>query len=128
MLCCNNILLVEDDVDDQILFIEALKQLNNNVKYTIAYDGKDALDKLKVLKHLPDLIFLDINMPRMNGFEFLTYLNTDSLFSPIPVIVLSTSNNIAEKVFQQGAFGYIVKPTSTRKLQSEIEHVFELVK
>lgn len=127
MILYNNILLVEDDPDDQMLFIEVIKKINNRVKYTVAYDGQDALNKLKILKHLPDIIFLDINMPHMNGFEFLTRLKIEMSLNQIPVIVLSTSNNIAEKVYQLGAAGFLTKPTSISKLQLEIENVLKLI-
>ena len=124
----NNIFLIEDNVDDTIVFINAIKRINNYIKYTVAYNAKDAINKLKIIKHLPDLIFVDINMPEMNGAGFLQYLKLEKLFIQIPVIILSTSTNIAEKVFNSGADGYLIKPVSVDKLKTKIEQVLKRVK
>lgn len=128
MPACHNILLIEDNINDKILFIEALKKINVFIKYTVAFNANDAINKLRIIKHLPDLIFLDINMPDMNDAGFLNYIKVEKLFIQIPVIILSTSTNIAEKVFKSGADGYLIKPVSVNKLQAKIEQVLKLVK
>lgn len=120
-------MLVEDDFDDQLFFIEAIKEIANNVKYNIAHDGVDAIMKLKVFKHLPDLIFLDINMPRMNGLEFLKHIKTEELFNQIPVIVLSTTIDLKEQVQRLGANACIKKPFLLHELQSEIKQALHLL-
>lgn len=128
MALCRNIFLVEDNADDKMRFIEAIKELNTYIKYAIAYNDKDALNKLRIAKHLPDLIFLDINPVSVNGFEFLKHVKTDKLFSQIPVIVLSTSDKVAEKAYNAEADGFILKPVSVSRLQSEIKNVSLLTK
>lgn len=106
----HSILLVDDDPDDQYIFNNALKVVDRSILLSIAKDGVYAFEKLQVIK--PDLIFLDINMPRMNGFEFLTKIRTLSPFNQIPVIVYSTSSNITDKIKVKtlGAKDCIEKP------------------
>eukprot|EP01035_Chromulina_nebulosa_P054372 gene54372-74484_t len=77
MMQSKSILLVEDDKDDQEFFIEAIKDIENVTLYFVANNGKEALDKLRNSKVLPDLIFTDINMPVMNGIECLTAIIED---------------------------------------------------
>jgi CheY-like chemotaxis protein len=86
---------VDDDPDDQYIFNNALKAVDKSIFLTIAKDGVFAFEKLKVIT--PDLIFLDMNMPRMNGMEFLAKISTLSPFNRIPVVVYSTSTNMVEK-------------------------------
>ena len=106
----HSILLVDDDPDDQFIFNSALKVVDRSILLSIAKDGVYAFEKLQLVK--PDLIFLDINMPRMNGFEFLTKLRTLSHYNQIPVVVYSTSSNIADKIKVKtlGAKDCIEKP------------------
>ena len=127
MLLHNNIFLVEDDIDDQLFFIQAIKEIVNNIKYTIAHDGRDALVKLKIIRHLPDLIFLDINMPVMNGLEFLKHLKAETPYDQIPVIVFSATADIKEQVHRLGANGCITKPASINELKSEIKNALDLI-
>jgi CheY-like chemotaxis protein len=123
-----NIFLLEDEEDDKLLFIETIKGIDSYFKYTVAYDDKDALNKLRILKHLPDLIFININKPGMKGFEFLKLIKAENFFNQIPVIVLSASNGIAEKAYKFGANGFVTKPVSVSKLRAAIEHVLKFIK
>lgn len=86
------IMLVEDDPDDRDLFMAALSQIDSHIQIFYACDGVDALEKLsgEVCKGV-QLILLDINMPRMDGWEVLEQLKRDIHFREIPVIILSTS-------------------------------------
>jgi CheY-like chemotaxis protein len=104
------ILLVDDDLDDQYIFNNALKVVDKSIVLSIAKDGVFAFEKLKVFK--PDLIFLDMNMPRMNGVEFLTKIKTISPYNQIPVVVYSTHATSIErgKVTALGAKACIEKP------------------
>ncbi|HEX8517040.1 MAG TPA: response regulator [Bacteroidia bacterium] len=106
----NTILLVDDDPDDQYIFNNALKEVDKSIFLSIAKDGVNAFEKLKIIT--PDLIFLDMNMPRMNGMEFLAKFNALSPFNRIPVVVYSTSTNIQDKskVRALGARDCIEKP------------------
>ena len=76
---------------------------------------------------MPDLIFLDINMPVMNGLEFLKHLKAETPFDQIPVIVLSANTGIKEQVYRLGANGCITKPASFNELKSEIKHALNLI-
>ena len=112
-----NILMVEDNEGDVILTQEIIEDLNLDIKLHIAKDGQDGLDFLN--KEVgyedspnPDLILLDLNMPRINGKEFLRIVKNDKTLEHIPVTVLSTSD--ADKdinaSYQLKANCYLVKP------------------
>jgi CheY-like chemotaxis protein len=107
------ILLVEDDVVDMMSVKRALRDLQvTNPLYHVG-DGVEALEWLKDRKNpKPGIILLDLNMPRMNGHEFLGLLKKDEDLRRIPVIVLTTSRGELDKVqsFNLGVAGYMVKP------------------
>src|ERR1700742_4342006 len=87
-------LLIDDDTDDRELFSEALATVDPVIVCDQATDGAEALDRL-IKREIsePDIIFLDINMPVMNGWQFLTKLKSVEKYRHIPVIVYSTSSN-----------------------------------
>jgi CheY-like chemotaxis protein len=122
----HSILLVDDDPDDQYIFNNALKVVDKSILLSIAKDGVYAFEKLQVMK--PDLIFLDINMPRMNGIEFLTKLRTLDLFNQIPVVVYSTTSNIADKIKVKtlGAKDCVEKPILFEDTVDAIRRVINL--
>jgi CheY-like chemotaxis protein len=112
-----HILLVEDNEGDILLTTEAL--LTTRIPYDLAVvkDGKEAIDFLtrrgRYLEiHTPDLILLDINLPKMNGHEVLDIIRQDENLKHLPVIVLSTSssNKDISMSYQQNADGFITKP------------------
>ncbi len=110
----NSILLVDDDPDDQLLFQEAMAETDKAVLCTLAVDGVDALEKLNSgLISKPDLVLMDMNMPRMNGIDCLKELKKDSRYSDIPVIMYSTSciGEYQRQCFENGAIGYMEKPS-----------------
>ena len=119
------ILLVDDDIDDQHFFCEALGTLHPSVKCEIANDGVEAM---QMLEHPPlyDLIFLDLNMPRMGGFECLKRLKSDDHFKEIPVVVISTSNrkHDIEKSLELGAATYVNKPPTYDELFEKLKVIF----
>ncbi len=93
----NKIFLIDDDEYDQLLFKEAIESINPLLKCDTATNGKMPLDKLKVSTSLPDLIFLDLNMPIMNGIDFFVQREKEEQLNKIPVVIFSTSNIISEK-------------------------------
>jgi len=106
-------LLVEDDDADAIITKRALSDLKVTNKIVHMTDGEDALAYLKDMANpRPCAILLDINMPRMNGLDFLAAIKADESLKRIPVMMLTTSD--AEKdvgrSFDLGAAGYIIKP------------------
>lgn len=113
-----NCLLIDDDPDDQEIFCMALEEIGKRIKCMFANDGVDALNKLKENNVLPDFIFIDMNMPRMNGNECLAKIKEESHLKAIPVYMYSTSAEpeaVAETQ-RLGAAGFIVKPTSVSEL------------
>ncbi len=116
-----NILLVEDDALDVMNVQRAFKKNNVLNPLFVAGNGLEALDMLRGIDgKAPEvpldrrIILLDLNMPRMNGIEFLRELRGDPLLNLIPVIVLTTSGEDRDKVeaFQLNVAGYIVKPVT----------------
>jgi CheY-like chemotaxis protein len=114
-----NILLVDDDSDDQFFFSDALKEVDRNIRIYTADNGADALNKIKVPPP-PDLIFLDLNMPVMNGFEFIAEIRKVDKLKNIPVVIYTTSSNNhdMEAAFKLGAKQYLIKPTEFSKLKT----------
>jgi len=111
------ILLVEDNEGDILLTKEAFADVNLRHHLSVARDGQEGLDFLqKVGKHAdaptPDLILLDLNMPRMKGTELLKIIKNDEKLQSIPVVVLSTSgaDRDVSECYQLRANGYIKKP------------------
>jgi CheY-like chemotaxis protein len=88
-----HIVLIDDDDDDQFIFLTALKDVAPECECRIKNNGLTAFRDLQVDHDHIDMIFLDLSMPIMNGFEFLTILKTDSRLSSIPITIYSTSNN-----------------------------------
>lgn len=112
------ILLVEDDELDVISVERSLKKLDVEYELHTAYNGIEALEKLRgsetvdALNPLPEVILLDLNMPKMNGIEFLKTLRSDERLKAIKVFVMTTSGEEADrKVTEQlGISGYLIKP------------------
>ena len=112
------VLLVEDDHVDTLTVKRAFKDLKvENMLVTVA-NGEEALEYLRDnSKEIPCVILLDLNMPRMNGIELMKIIKEDNDLKIIPVIVLTTSEDIRDKIaaFGLSAAGYIVKPTDYKK-------------
>jgi CheY-like chemotaxis protein len=114
-----SILLVDDDMDDTVIFEETLKSINTNIHFQSAQDGKAALDFLGKTSEFPDVIFLDLNMPRLDGKECLKILKADNRWRAIPVIMYTTSSHSKdiEETMMSGALGFVTKPTSLDALK-----------
>ena len=122
------ILFVDDDVEEFEIFCEALKTFNTVCKCLHVYDGQEAFDLLNnKLTILPDYIFLDINMPVMNGMECLQKIKAEPKLRDIPVIVYSTTSNPFEMGIYRnlGAAEFIVKPSSFIKLVNILRQFVE---
>ena len=114
-----NILLVEDDYLDIMNVERELKKINIEYPLHVARNGREALSMLRgegvpKISPAPSVILLDINMPKMNGIEFLTELRREPEFSHIPVFIMTTSNEESDRMAAQrlNVAGYIVKPLS----------------
>lgn len=106
--------LVDDDEDDASLFNEALKDIDPSIEFDSANSGKELLDKLRAGKVAPHVIFLDINMPGMNGWETLENLKASNTLKDIPVIMYSTSLSVSDgqKALEKGALAFYEKPSN----------------
>lgn len=119
------ILLADDDRDDRFFFDMALKGLSIPTSLTTVEDGALLMDYLrKNTQNLPNILFLDLNMPKMNGAECLTEIKKDEELKHIPVIIYSTSylEEAADLLYKQGAHYYIRKAEL-----SEIEKILKQV-
>lgn len=114
------ILLADDDMDDTEMFCEALIDIDEKIICHCAYNGSDAMKILTELDEKPQLIFLDLNMPIMNGWDCLKFLKNDIKYQDIPVIMISTSShkNDIDTASSLGAIGYFVKPNSFNELKN----------
>jgi CheY-like chemotaxis protein len=86
-----SIMFIDDSTSDKVLFKHVLKAIDTSLEYITAADGQEALEYLTAASKLPDYIFLDINMPRMNGIEFLGIIKTMERLKSIPIIMYSTA-------------------------------------
>ncbi len=118
------ILLIEDDQVDIMTVKRGFKELGVLNALIATYDGEEALHYLKSPgQGLPCVILLDINMPKMNGHEFLTHLKQHAEFKNIPVIMLTSSKEQqdVDDSFEQGIAGYILKPVDYQQFLTSIQ-------
>lgn len=114
------LLLVEDDEVDVLTVRRALRDIGVENELQVASDGEQALEHLRSIeseRNRPALILLDLNMPRMNGLEFLRAARKEGLIRSIPVIVLTTSRQDQDVVegFDLSVSGYMIKPVEYEK-------------
>ncbi len=115
----NSFLVVDDDADDRELFSEALASVDSQISCEFAENAEDALNRLGGNGGLkPDLIFLDINLPGMSGWQCLTQLKKTQEHRDIPVIMYSTSSHDRDREIASdlGAISFITKPSEYKLL------------
>ncbi len=124
------ILLVDDDKADCLLFQEALAELPVSAHLTIVNDGDFLIEELtKKVNKLPDVLFLDLNMPRKSGFTVLGQIKRNTELQDIPVIIFSTASDAqtVKNVFKDAAHYYISKPASFSQLKNVIYEALTLI-
>ncbi len=121
------ILLVDDDADDQFFFMDALSSLKMDVDCTIANDGVEAIHQLQDVPPPPSMIFLDLNMPKMNGFECLQKIKKMDSCKDIPIVIFSTSSNPKDKERTQklGAKRFFTKTSDYKEFKSQLGSIFD---
>ena len=117
------ILLIEDDMIEVMKLKRSISKLDLNHKIIEANNGEDALKILSNKDNIPDIILLDLNMPKISGIEFLSILKKDDTLKYIPTIILTTSNNHKDLIecYEIGIAGYVLKPLKYEEYVSKIE-------
>lgn len=121
-----HIILADDDEDDRMLFTDAFEELKINTKVNTFNDGVQLMDYLnKSDAVLPNVLFLDLNMPKKNGIECLYEIKSNSKFNDIAIAIYSTSSSEEhiEETFVQGANIYIKKPSDFSMLKKVLSEV-----
>lgn len=116
--------LADDDEDDRMLFQEALAEVDKEIRCIMVRNGREALDVLQnEMLLLPDYIFLDLNMPMLNGLQCLAELKQIELLRHIPVIMYSTSSDkdSREESKRLGAVDFFVKPSNFTGLKNYLQ-------
>lgn len=123
------ILIADDDDDDVFFFRQAISEMNVACHVESFQNGSLLLDHLSSSKTLPSLIILDLNMPRMNGFEVLEKLKEDERLKPIPAYILTTSQNESDikKCTELGSDGFYTKPLEYSGYTTIIENILTRV-
>jgi CheY-like chemotaxis protein len=105
-------MMIDDDDEDQEIFLTALQKVSDSIACITMNNAWEALQKLKTKELQPELIFLDLNMPVMNGQQFLMEIKRDEELNHIPIIISSTSSHgpTIELTKLLGAHDFITKP------------------
>jgi DNA-binding NtrC family response regulator len=123
------ILLADDDEDDRLLFANAIMDTVVSTNFKTVNDGKYLMDYLRSGEPLPDIIFLDINMPRKNGTTCLAEIKANDKLKAIPVVIISTSPDpsLIALVYKHGAAYFIPKQTSFSGLKFLVNKAITLL-
>ena len=125
-----NIMLADDDEDDCLFFKDALDELSLNTSFTAVHDGEQLMKYLETVStNLPDVLFLDLNMPRKNGFDCFIEIKKHPLLQALPVIIYSTSYDIetVNQLYDEGAHYYICKPVNYEELKTFVYKAITLL-
>jgi CheY-like chemotaxis protein len=119
-----HILLADDDDDDRLLFTDVLNEFSGDAKLTVAYNGEHLMSLLHE-GNIPDVLFLDLNMPLKNGMECLDEIRKDAKLKRLPVVIFSTSSHpgTINRMYEVGAHLYVRKPNDFNNLRKVIRHV-----
>lgn len=124
------LVLADDDEDDCLLFKEALDEIPIATNLSTVNNGEQLMQLLKLTDYpIPAVLFLDLNMPRKNGFECLNEIRRNEKYKTFPVIIYSTSydEEMVERLYKNGAQYYIRKPAEFSKLKKVIYEALILV-
>lgn len=124
-----NILLADDDTDDCFFFKEAVTTLIPHANFTAVHDGEQLMQRLAdETNKLPDVLFLDLNMPRKNGFECLTEIKQHQKLKHLQVVIFSTSHSYDDIniTFKTGSDVYVRKPSNYDQLLQLIQHALPI--
>ncbi len=121
------ILLVEDNIDDEVLALRALRKHQVRSQVVVARDGQEAIDYLSGEQSPPQLILLDLHLPRLSGLEVLQYIRNQPRTRLLPVVVLTTSDQDRDRLesYQLGANSYIRKPIDYRDFSDVVKRLSE---
>ena len=121
------ILLIDDDIDDQLYFKDAINEISKSLECKIANNGREAIKQINVPPP-PDLIFLDLNMPVMNGYECLSFLKREDRYKNIPVVIFTTSQSVndIEKSRKMGAELFFTKPSNFNTLCAKLDSILDM--
>jgi CheY-like chemotaxis protein len=121
------ILLVDDDEDDQLIFKDAVKEVYSGIDCLTASNGRDAYYQLEKSSPPPSLIFLDLNMPVMNGFEFLERVKKNDGLKNIPVVIYTTSDSPLDKktTINAGAVLFFTKTADFKSLKHNLKEILQ---
>ena len=119
------ILLIEDDIIEKMKLKRVISSQKLNHKIIEANNGEEALKILEHKDRLPNIILLDLNMPKLNGIDFLKILKNDDVLKYIPTVVLTTSSNQKDVLdcYKTGIAGYITKPLKYEEYVSKIKNL-----
>ena len=122
------VLYAEDDIEDYSLFLEVLESVHARVDCINVVNGVEALKYLEDAIVLPDYIFLDVNMPTMDGKSCLKAIKRDPRFKNIPIIIYTTSRNPLDQQFciELDVLAYLPKPNSFIEAQTSLQKIFKL--
>ena len=125
-----DILLADDDDDDCLFFREALEELPISTNLTTVTDGNQLMQLLHQTESLPHVLFLDLNMPRKNGYECLSEIQISPTLRDLPVVIFSTSFNkdSVSQLHDNGAHYYIRKPSEFSELKNVIQKAISTIK
>lgn len=124
------LLLVDDDEDDCFFFQEALDELPISTHLTTVNDREQLMQLLaKPLFLLPDVLFLDLNMPRKNGYECLLEIRSNEQLGQLPVVILSTffDRRVSDQLYRSGATWCMLKPAAHAELKTLIQQALTVV-
>jgi CheY-like chemotaxis protein len=124
------ILLIEDDLDDIELLQDGLKSHGSPYEMDIANDGGLAVEYVKTCSDYPDVIVLDLNLPKIHGREVILEIKSSPSYKDIPLIILTTSSakEDMEYAYKHGADKYLLKPTSSEELNEIVAGILDLGK
>jgi CheY-like chemotaxis protein len=122
------VLLIDDDKEDQEIFSDAVREVDNSIRFVSEFNSDKAMSNISSMKHeKPEIIFLDMNMPRLNGKQLLSELKSDPEMMHIPVVMCSTffgDRDVAETA-RLGAAHHLVKPTRFNELCEAIADILQ---
>ena len=121
------LLIVDDDVEDRNFVIAAVKEIDADIECITANDGQQALEVLLNSPTLPDLVLLDLRMPRFGGRKCLVEMRKNTRFENLPVIIYTTSTEVEEsqELKKMGALHFISKPTNPDEIYYLMSMVLE---